>query len=441
MLMGWSMPESLAQSQEIAINCNPAKPSQHAGKAQAKGHVRAMLHDVRSAHLAGKHKKAKHRIRRYLNSHHARLVAAELARRAMKPHPQLPKALVPSIASGLDPWVGTTEEVRVNMIPKDSGYGDYRLTMDFGPENRALQHLILGALKVIADLHPHQFGSGNGGMHAAIKHVAQAMKDGFVWAVEMDLENCFWSFDADKVADLLPLPKEVTEQALLARNLNLVPGNLLDLLGGVSGGVHDVPYGSPHTPHFGPACGLGILGAQILAEARRGIPQGSAASPLLAEMLLAPALKQLPTGGKVFAYLDNFLIMAKSEDDAVSMAKALGCALKAHPAGPLRPKIKGRFHPGEPIEFLGHRLTVQHGMVIIEPSPLNQQKFEVTMKLELARIKENSLSPAARARKVRELKTYVRSWASAFKLWPQAEIHKKQWLVKIAGCIVISDQA
>src|SRR6266498_212595 len=289
MLMGWSMPESLAQSQEIAINCNPAKPSQHAGKAQAKGHVRAMLHDVRSAHLAGKHKKAKHRIRRYLNSHHARLVAAELARRAMK---------------------------------------------------------------VIADLHPHQCGSGNGGMHAAIKHVAQAMKDGFVWAVEMDLENCFWSFDADKVADLLPLPKEVTEQALLARNLNLVPGNLLDLLGGVSGGVHDVPYGSPHTPHFGPACGLGILGAQILAEARRGIPQGSAASPLLAEMLLAPALKQLPTGGKVFAYLDNFLIMAKSEDDAVSMAKALGCALKAHPAGPLRPKIRGLFRPREPTEFL-----------------------------------------------------------------------------------------
>ncbi len=46
------------QSTEFAINCKPAtaaEPSQHAGKAQAKGHVRAMLHDVRSAHLAGKH--------------------------------------------------------------------------------------------------------------------------------------------------------------------------------------------------------------------------------------------------------------------------------------------------------------------------------------------------------------------------------------------------
>jgi len=424
------------QSAEFAINCKPAtaaKSSQYAGKAQAKGHVRAMLHDVRSAHLAGKHKKAKHRIQRYLNSNDARLVATERARRAMKPHWSFPKALVRSIASGLDPWAGTTEEVRVNMIPKGDS-GDYRLTMDFGPETRALQYLLLPLLREIADLHPHQFGTGNGGSHAAIKHIAQAMKDGHLWAVEIDIENCFPSFDGDKVADLLPFPKEVTEQVLLARNLNLVPGNLLDLFGGEPGGVQDVPYGSSHAPHFGPACGLGIIGAQILAEARRGIPQGSAASPLLAEILLAPTLEQLPTGGEVFAYLDNFLVMAKSEEDAVSMSLNLRSALKAHPAGPLRPKIKARFHPGEPIEFLGHRLIAHHGAVIIEPSPLNQQKFEVTMKVELARIKENSLFPAARARKIRDLRKYVCSWASAFKLWPRAEIHKKQWLAKIAYC-------
>ena len=68
--------------QDFAINCNPsttAKPPQYAGKGQAKGHVRAMLDDVRCAHLAGKHKKAKHRIQRYLNSNDARLAAADLA--------------------------------------------------------------------------------------------------------------------------------------------------------------------------------------------------------------------------------------------------------------------------------------------------------------------------------------------------------------------------
>ncbi len=389
------------QSAEFAVNCNPgtpAKPPQDAGKRQAKEHVGAMLNRIQAAHLAGKRKRMKYLSELYLNSNDAGLVATELARRAMKPHRHLPKVLVPSIASGLDPWAGTTEEVRVNMIPKDPDSGDYRLTMDFGPENRALQYLLLPLLREIADLHPHQFGTGNGG------------------------------------PDLLPLPKEVTERVLLSRHLNLVPGNLLDLLGGMPGGVHEdgSPYGVPHTPYIGPACGLGILVAEVLAEARRGIPQGSAASPLLAEMLLVPTLKQLPAGGEVFAYLDNFLVMAKSKEDAVSMTIALVSALKAHPAGPLRPKIKGRFHPGEPIEFLGHRLTAHHGTVTIEPSPLNQQKFEVTMKMELARIKGNSFSPAARARKVRELKSYVRSWAAAFALWPQAEIHKEHWLAKIA---------
>ena len=64
-------------AEKFAINCNPslaAKPTPYAGKGQAKGHVRAMLDDVRSAHFA-----AKHRIQRYLNSNDARLAAADLA--------------------------------------------------------------------------------------------------------------------------------------------------------------------------------------------------------------------------------------------------------------------------------------------------------------------------------------------------------------------------
>jgi hypothetical protein len=121
-----------------------------------------MLNDVRSAHLAGKQKKAKHRIQRYLNSHHALHLATELARRTMKPHRRFPKSLVPSIASSLDPWLGTTEEVRVNLIPKGPDPDDRRTTMDFGPRNRALQRLVGTVVAVTADLHPHQFGTGNG---------------------------------------------------------------------------------------------------------------------------------------------------------------------------------------------------------------------------------------------------------------------------------------
>src|SRR6266567_1253489 len=83
-----------------------------------------------------------------------RLAATELARRAMKQHRHLPKTLVRLIASGLDPWVGTTEEVRVNYLPKGSDPDDSRIMLDFGPENRAPR-----LLRAIADVHPHQFGT------------------------------------------------------------------------------------------------------------------------------------------------------------------------------------------------------------------------------------------------------------------------------------------
>jgi hypothetical protein len=400
-------------AQKFAINCNsadPAKPAPHGGKGRIKRHSQTMLYRIEAAHRAGKRKKVSALVPIYLNSHDARLAATELASRTMKPHRRLPKTLVPSIASRLDAWTGTTEEVRVNLIPKGSDPDDRRIIMDFGPKSRALQYLVKDLLKTLADLHPHQFGTGNGGLHAAIKQVAQAMQDGYVWAVEIDIENCFLSFDADEVAGHLPLPKEVTERVLLSRHLKLVPGNLLDLLGGVSGGVHeDVPYGVPHTPHFGPAGGLGILGAKVLAEARQGIPQGSAASPLVAEMLLSLSLKQLPNMGRVFGYVDNFLIMAKSEADAVSMAKALGCALEAHPAGPLRPKLKGYFCAGQPIDFLGHRHTPHQQTVLIEPHPSNRKEFEDKVKNELSCLHGKSLSSTARARKLRELEAYVRS--------------------------------
>ena len=123
-------------TQEFAINCNPstaAKPPQYAGKGQAKGHVRAMLDDVRSAHLAGKHKKAKHRMSRYLNSYHAKLVATELARRTMKPHRRFSNALVPSIASALGGPGRDNGGGARQLSPHSSDPDDRRIVMDFGP--------------------------------------------------------------------------------------------------------------------------------------------------------------------------------------------------------------------------------------------------------------------------------------------------------------------
>src|SRR5262249_20234106 len=167
-----------------------------------------MLRRIRRTHLAGNRDGTGQLIWLHLRSHEAHLAAAEQARRSMKPHRGFSKALVPVIAARIDPWAGTKEEVRVNYLPKGSNPDERRITMEFGPEHKTLQYLVLPALKAIAELHPHQFGTGNGGSHAAIKRIAQAMNAGFHWATEIDIENCFPSFDGKKIIDLLPFPKE-----------------------------------------------------------------------------------------------------------------------------------------------------------------------------------------------------------------------------------------
>jgi hypothetical protein len=58
-------------------------------------------------------------------------------------------------------------------------------------------------------------------------------------------------------------------------------------------------------------------------------------------MLLAPVLTELAGNGYPVSYGDNTIILAPDEEGAVSMTEALWSALKAHPAGPLKPKIVG----------------------------------------------------------------------------------------------------
>ena len=67
--------------------------------------------------------------------------------------------------------------------------------------------------------------------------------------------------------------------------------------------------------------------------------------------------KKVPTLGVIIAYADNVLLLARSEGDVVSMTETLGAALEAHPVGRLRPSLT-TFKAGQPIEFLGHVLSL-----------------------------------------------------------------------------------
>jgi hypothetical protein len=405
---------NLSQPLEIALRMN-MQPT------RGEIHVAKLLKQVRIAKELHQIKKLRHWTGAYLNSFHAKLAAVQRVNRRRKLSNRLDTATVLKVAAGLDAYQGTDEPVLVHRKPKTSNPDSFRTYMAFGIENRALQYLVLRLLEEVACIAPYQY-TVNGGTHAAIKHVLKAMSTGPVWAVEVDVVDCYPSFDGKKLKDLLPpVPKEVTEHVLISEHLNLKGGNLAGI----------AKSAGPFGPAGGPEASMTLEG--MLAAALQGIPQGSAVSPFIAETMLAIALREVPKLGDIVAYGDNCLLLAKKESDMVTMMKALETALQAHPVGLLKPKCK-LFHPGQRVEFLGHYLIPQSdGKIRIEPSEENWKKFEGEMRWQLKRLKYKKMSAAVRFRAQQEAKRYVRSWMAAFCLCDGIGQHEAYWLNRIAN--------
>jgi hypothetical protein len=388
---------------------------QCAGSGGARAHLKARLTGIQKAHRTGD-RQLRFLIQQYLTSFDARLAATRLAASKMRWYRRPEETELKTIAKRLNAFQGTQEEVRLRLIQK--GANAFRPTLDFGIENRALQHLVLSVLYAIAELHPRQFAT-RGGVPAAIAQVMDAMKAGYVHVREIDIKDFYASFDRNKLVESVPVQKRVIERVLLSEHLTILP-NALHLT---------TCFGAADTVQ-GEVAPL----EKYLAEARWGIPQGSAASPLLAEMLLAPLLFQVPAGGKVVvvAYADNIIVMAKTASDADAMTDSLGLALKKHPAGPLSPKIKS-FPAGGPIEFLGHRVTAHGDKVRAQPTRKNQEKFQRRMKRGLARLRKPTLSPAARDRLARDLESDLSSYVSNFNLCDGVKECQQHWSAQIAS--------
>ena len=323
-----------------------------------------------------------------------------------------------AIAYALDPWKGSGEVVHVGVRSKKNPL-DLRYIMNFGIEHRALQYLVLLVLRELVELHPSQFQTNpyGPGTHPAIEQVKKALSEGYVWAVEYDIKDCYPSFNGKELSNFLPLPKKVIEAVLLCEHLNLKGGHsLFQSSYSVSCEKDD-------------EAGANLLNDH-LAKVRRGISQGSAASPFVAEALLSSTLHQIPNIGVIVAYADNILLLAKSKGDVVSMAKCLGSALEARPVGPLYSKPKC-FDPGQPIEFLGHKLTAKNGVAHIEPDDDNLEKFTFRVASELSYLNKTPLPTETLKKRLKRLEAKIRSWAGAFKLCDNVEALRAQWLAQV----------
>jgi hypothetical protein len=377
--------------------------------------VNKMLSRIRAAHESGQHSKARHLTQLHLGTFNARYLAVWEAYKKMRKDIRPKTSMLPGVARSLNPRAGTQEKVLVKILKKNGNPDCAEPFLEFGLENSALQELVLSVLKAHANLNPNQYLLQ--GVPAAIKKVARLFGDGLECAIETDITDCFHSFDAEKVLELLPIPKEVTRHVLLCGTYRLELG----------------------TTMFGPADSAAeddqLINA-MFPGARQGIPQGSPASPRVAEMLLTPLFDNLPQLGVTVGYGGKFLVMSEALSDAMTITSALRSALKACPGGQIRPNQPRVFAPGEPIEFLGHCLRRSNGTVRIDPSSDILNEFQNVLHGGLSAITKLPLKDVAkkRAQGVR-LERYVRSWNSAFKMCTDIDTLRDGSLKRIAMAI------
>jgi hypothetical protein len=139
-------------------------------------------------------------------------------------------------------------------------------------------------------------------------------------------------------------------------------------------------------------------------------------------------------------YADNMLVMAKSEEDVVTITKLLWSALLAHPAGHLKPKPMSHSSPGQPFKFLGHQITWAKTSVSIAPSAENEAEFASRFKKGLAAIRKPECSSGKRKIIAADLRSYVSSWTANFSRCAGMANRKKKCLDQLQDPLALAQK-
>lgn len=252
------------------------------------------------------------------------------------------------------------EIVRVRPKPKKpTAFGNpvtYRMLHDHGLLHRTAQHVVMSVLGPY--LFPRAFQFTHLGPHAAITRAKILIKAGYTHAEHLDIEECYPSFSAEALINELPLPKEVVGHAVVGRHMKAV----LD--------QRKIKFSS-HTKD------------SLLAQARRGIPLGSASSPIVSMICVSRLAFQLPPGVALLNYADDFQLLAKSPKALKKSTGKLTDAVAKLPGGHFKLKTKGEGSAITGIDFLGHRLQIVNGELRTKPTEANlQDVYDKLNKLE-----------------------------------------------------------
>lgn len=329
--------------------------------------------------------------------------AVEVARSGkIKPEPTLADCL--NVVENLNFFAASPEEAKVLAVKKPSG--NYRPVIAFGLEHKVAQKILREVLSAHHTRKCFQFTSK--GIHAAIEAARDHIGEGYVWYAHLDIKEFYSNFRVDELLQDAALGGKLPNKVLA----NYVHGHNLKM----SESVRVIGGDELPSPKL----------TSLVHQARRGIPQGSSLSPLVAEMMVSQMVIDLPLGVRLTNYADNFLLLAKTKAELEQSVVELEAAIKELPGGHFKLKDEGSgCLEADPLEFLGHVLCAgSAGPRVVVSAPNHDRFYGELVQFDrcsgpyAAAANETSLE-ALRVR-LAILYNYLISWKAAFRLCDNA---------------------
>lgn len=318
-------------------------------------------------------------IRQFLNDPALKLLyffESVQAKRLLK---QFPPERMQHAAEQLSTSHHCYEGVYPKNLPNGSS-GKIRTTYNFGPGKHALQRMVADILRAMFPLPSDSHFTIQGGVQAALKAVEGHVREGFIYGVERDIAQFYPSVNVVELARLLrPLPFSVVMNVIA-----YAPGFVWYGSHVLPDAVHDAPL---------PLRGL--------------LAQGSAASPIAAEVLMADLLQGLPDDVRVISYADNVLILGETLDSVEAANAALEARAREHPCGPLglKPSASIKNFAEEAITFLGNDGEWNGQGMHWRPNTFAMEKIYTAV--ETARNSDEVL----------KAEKWLRNWRRGYSLW------------------------
>lgn len=315
-------------------------------RAQQEGDLRAVEHHTRGI----------------LKSFGAKVCATVCAIRLQPGQVPPTFAQIKAHADALNPFHAVPEPVTTWLEPKTAG--GYRQLVSFGWKRRALQTMCAHILSVAYPAAPFDYSSrGRGGVNAATKFLHKLIREGdYQYVVTVDIRDCFGSAIKKKVGELLPLPEKVVNNVLLVQDAVTVVVK---------------PDKGQWTGFLFPNHLPAVSAFATDAAARRGLPQGCAASGIImCRAVLGPLLGTLPFANRLVLIGDDLAVPVRDKLEAEAVLETLKSLYAASPVGLLTIGRHSVSHIKGGFDFAGYRSTLKRKWImVVDPSTKTEREM------------------------------------------------------------------